>query len=664
MICRKCGVKNRESSLRCFNCGAPLVKKTVFEEVFENAQSVIPEITVPSAEDGTITEEYEVLEEVQPIEETTDVIEQAPEEILQAEPEKIVYTGEDTEDIEEITVPDPEYVLYTGDEENAVTEELEFISGEEDVLYIGEEDSFEEDEGSNAEEIADIISSIEENVLIKEESTDEPDIIYTGEENTTEEELSEEADIIYTGEKNTAEEEIIPEEESLSEESVNVETDENVVDENNGIQSIEVTDPDENVEFTKKINKKKFLWLLLIIPLIIAFIIGYIIFDYLNPRENTPNNTIAILKIKEPEISRETDENGKEYINAVFYGKAGDVLKLKCNDTSYDFSTDKIEVKLYLSDLFDSDYVFDSNSVTVDLEAYYFRDKDYLCETPSIELSVLSIETDLTQDSVKLDFSDKYDLSFWVEKDAKVTLNGEDLTVNHLGIITKEITPTDDITNFELKISKPYQKAFVKTITFEKAKAPINLTLSSAIEKVHSSASVTITYVTDKNASVYSNLPVIALSPSATTPDAFDVTLDISACPYGTVEAAITAKVGEESIRKSIKFNYWPNEDEILATAQTFDENLLSSPVYDKDYIFDSIVFTETDGMYKVKGKVNDVELIFDIKDYIGPLDFDTTYTAVAKMVNENNSPIFKLWYASIPEEPVPEGDETAQPTE
>ena len=65
--------------------------------------------------------------------------------------------------------------------------------------------------------------------------------------------------------------------------------------------------------------------------------------------------------------------------------------------------------------------------------------------------------------------------------------------------------------------------------------------------------------------------------------------------------------------------------------------------------------------MYKLTGKINETEIQFDIRNALDEIEFDVEYNAIAKLISENGTPVFKLWYVTLPSEEIEEIPEDAE---
>ena len=106
MICRKCGVKNKDTRTRCFHCGASLEKKTITstpspeittEPITE--ENTIPEFVVESVIENAIDESNQQKIDSAPIVEPIPeiVVEPIAEEII-TETDSIVEVNEEATD--------------------------------------------------------------------------------------------------------------------------------------------------------------------------------------------------------------------------------------------------------------------------------------------------------------------------------------------------------------------------------------------------------------------------------------------------------------------------------------------------------------------------------------------------------------------------------------
>ncbi len=404
----------------------------------------------------------------------------------------------------------------------------------------------------------------------------------------------------------------------------------------------------ETEEAPKKDKKKILLLTFIPIVAILLIVLGLFVFKDTLFNNASTEDALTTLNIQAPEITAKTDENGESYIDAKFYGKAGDILNLKCNGKTYTFTNDTLELKLYLKDLFNKEHIFTENSVTVDLNVYYTRKKDYSCKTSPIQLTVPDAITDLDTTPKQIINSDElYDLSFWVEKGSKVTVDDEEITVNALGIVNYQLSAPEESTTYKVIVTQPYRRQAIKTISFIKNEAPFNFTVSSEISDIHSENTIKVTYTVDNGAEIRSNLPVASIT-ATELPNTYDVVFDISSCKYGFVNLSLTAKTPDASVKKTITFKYWPEKSLLEASSIPFSQELLTSPVFDKNIAFDNVIFTEVIDAYKVKGNINGIEIIFDIYGIIDEIELNTPYNVIAQL-EENDSPIFKIWYASDP---------------
>ena len=219
-----------------------------------------------------------------------------------------------------------------------------------------------------------------------------------------------------------------------------------------------------------------------------------------------------------------------------------------------------------------------------------------------------------------------------------------------------------------MTITQPYSAKQTYSFKLIRETSPIQLVVSSETSEIHSENTVTLTYTTVPNASVFSNLPVKSLESGAEA-GSFVVTLDLSRCSYGPVDAILTAKTADAVAKNGITFNYWPDADNLLTTSNEFAPEILNdlSLELNKNFNIKSVKVESFGRSYNVNGVIGNKKITFNIKDTPSIIEIGKTYDLLAGIVEENGTPVIKVWYAECLEENedtlVPETSPEVSPT-
>ncbi len=594
MICNKCGAKNSDTRVKCFHCGSPITATGV------NPPSKSTE-EIKKQPTPVIKKRVEEIKK----QSTTVKKESVDETKTESFEVENIYTNNFDDDIEQ---------TYTDDD---ITETEETTTYTPDDLSGGFDD--------------------------ETDTTDDDDTTYNDDQYEDSTQYDDEFDDEEYGDDEFLEYE----------------------DENDEIAELSL---DETTEQHFKLAYKKkshgfviAIWILALVFIIAGIFIGTLIYQYLNTDDGVQldpiKDTVTLLDLSEPTVSKQKDSNGKEYVHAIFTGTPGDRLHLKCNNTYHTFVTGTIELDLYLEDLFDREYEFKSNVITANMNAYYLRNgKEYAYNADAFQMSVPEAELVLnnTEQEIKV-YSDKYALEFWTATDAKVELNYKNITehMNSMGNFKYELSVLPDtVTTYSLEVRQPYHTKKSTVIIVKRDALPISLTIASNNAESHSEKTLTLNINTNENASISASLPIIETVPNLLK-NSYEITLDLSSISYGETEILITAATSEGSSTKAFKFLYWPDEDTITKSANKFTTAVAtnSANYVGRNYVIPSVTVTKNAGANKFEGtcELNSVKytLIIDNTDISKNIIIGSSYKIFAECTGktENGAPVFRAWF-------------------
>lgn len=433
------------------------------------------------------------------------------------------------------------------------------------------------------------------------------------------------------------------------------EIDELLVDENNE-QHFKSSKINKNTGFTIAI------WLLCLVFIIGLIFVGTLIYQYITDRNeqsvDPTKNTVTQLNLPKPDVTKLRDNDGNEYIHAIFKGSPGDRLHLKCNNTYHTFITDTLEIDLYLEDLFDSEYEFRDSTVDANMNAYYVRDgKEYSYEAGSFQMAVPEADLEigeLASQNIKV-YNDKYILEFWTSTNARVELNNKNINsaMDGTGNFKYEVTIEPDSKNtYSLSVTQPYRMPKTVVFVITRDPLPVTLTIASNNSESISDKTITLKCQTEEGATLTSNLPIIE-SIKNELYNTYEITLSLENCDYGKIEALITATSTKGASTKSYSFMYWPDEKTITTTASKFTSAVATNPENYKNrtYVLSSVKVTKNLGANKFEGICNlngvDFTVIVDRTDISTNVIIGSSYKIFAKCTGdeENNAPIFRTWF-------------------
>ncbi len=418
----------------------------------------------------------------------------------------------------------------------------------------------------------------------------------------------------------------------------------------------------ENVGKKKNIGITVMIWILVLVFLVVAIFAGTLVYSYFLDKEikSDPSaNAYTQLNIPSPKIEKLTDESGTEYISAEFFGISGDRLYLGCSDSYHTFVSQSIVLKLYLKDLFSSEYEFMASTVNANLNAYYVRDgKKYAYNIPSFTMSVPEAEFELLtpKDTQTKAYRDKYDITLWAQPGSKILLNNNNITsyMDAAGNITYPVDVSESSnTTYQIEVSQPYHTPASRIFIISRDALKVNLTIATSNASVIHDNYIIISGSTEPDAVISSNLPIVGSVERNALYNTFTAKLDLSSCQYGTIEAMITAENSKGKSTKSHIFVYWPDETKVTSSAQKFDSAVASNPsaYKNKNYVIKSLKITKVLSANKYEGvcTLNGAEytVVFDYKYKQTNLVVGSSYKVFAGCSGtmEDGKPMFNAWY-------------------
>jgi hypothetical protein len=403
------------------------------------------------------------------------------------------------------------------------------------------------------------------------------------------------------------------------------------------------------------------IWILILVFIIIGIFVGTLLYQYATDDDGvqvTPKpDSISELNLSPPVVTKHKDANNVEYVHAVFTGTPGDRLHLKCNNTYHTFVSDKLEIDLYLEDLFDREYEFLSSVITANMNAYYVRNgKEYACNASPFQMTVPEADLILenTEQEIKV-YSDKYKLEFWTATDAKVELNYKNITsyMNSMGNFKYEISvDPDSATTYSLVVKQPYRIQKSAVVIIKRDPLEIPLTIASNNAESHSEKTLTLNINTNENATITASLPILSTVPNLLR-NSYEITLDLSACEYGETEILITASTAEGTSTKAFTFLYWPNEDTVTTSSNKFTTAVATNPTKYSgiNYVIPSVTVTKNSGVNKFEGTcvINSVtySVIIDSTDISKNIIIGSKYKIFAQCTGtvQNGLPVLRAWF-------------------
>ncbi len=596
MICKKCGAKNNDKRIKCFHCGY------VFEKGVES--------------DSLFTDYPNDIIEKKPAGQKADF--GAQDDVLK----RNNHNSYDNEIVIENEFED-EIQPYDLDLDVFPTKKHSFVKESKQPEQISSlDEDYDYDEFNNAD-------------------TYEDEQYY---DDTNEDELNEYDDYYDNSISSKKKSRKVPDD--ILELSVDADTE----------QHFKVANRKRNLGYNALI------WVLVLAFIIVSIFVGTLIFTLISS-DDTPvapdSNSSTEIGIAPPSIQHLTDENGVEYIHAVFTGRIGDRIHLKCNNTYHTFIEETLELKLYLEDLFDSGYEFKTSTVNANMNAYYIRDnKSYSCNAPSFTISVPEAEMELIsplEQNIKV-YRDKYTIKLWTTTDSTVSLNNSNITssMDGLGNISYDVdVEANSSTTYLLVVSQPYHTPKSQIFILTRDALPVNLTIATSNAAVIHENKITISGSTEEGATISSNLPTIGEIEKNELYNTFTATIDLSGCKYGQIEVKISAENEKGVSTKSHIFWYWPEENSVTTTAAKFNSAVASKPesYRGKTFLLNSVTVKKNISANKFEAtcSLNGIDYPLIITNEFSSTNVlvNSKYKIFAECVGvlEDGKPLFRAWY-------------------
>lgn len=286
-----------------------------------------------------------------------------------------------------------------------------------------------------------------------------------------------------------------------------------------------------------------------------------------------------------PVVSVRTDDNGNDYIDAVFYGQAGDSIYLDVTKKYYTFESNVLNIQLHLKDLINAETQLLNPTLPINLQAKYRlasgmeKSLDTGTQTlniPEGKITLLYPE----QESIEI-FKQNYTVIFSVTPGSTLTIN--DIPANDKmdssGKVSYMVSVNaGETVSLNIKVYTPYCQMTVKTITVSRSTMDVSFTLASANPKTTTQKSFTIQGTVDKDATLSSSdgyeLSNVVINERT---GAFTATVTLT--QYGNHEVPITAALPSGQTSTLVyEVTYSPNETDYTTHAWKYDPKLITNP--------------------------------------------------------------------------------------
>lgn len=286
-----------------------------------------------------------------------------------------------------------------------------------------------------------------------------------------------------------------------------------------------------------------------------------------------------------PVVSVRTDDSGNDYIDAVFYGQAGDSIYLEVTKKYYTFESNVLNIQLYLKDLINAETQLLNPTLPINLQAKYrlASGMEKELETGTQTLNVPEGKITLLypqQESVEI-YKQNYTVIFSVDPGSTLTIN--DLPANDKmdssGKVSYMVSVNaGETVSLNIKAYTPYCQMTVKTVTVSRSAMDVSFTLASANPKTTTQKSFTIQGTVDKEATL-SCSDGYELSNVVINERTGAFTATVTLTQYGNHEVPITAALPSGLTSTLVyEVTYSPNETDYTTHAWKYDSKLITNP--------------------------------------------------------------------------------------